>query len=182
VTRELGFEPGVLGVIFGLGGLSSLAGAMLAGRAARRLGLGMALVLGVGMMGVSMLFIPAAGLPLGVAAVFLIAQQLAGDGCFVVFDVNATSLRQTLAPERMLGRVNAFLRILELGSLLTGTLVGGLMGETIGLRPALTIAASMVVLSALWLFVSPARGLREAPEGIAELPYERAPDPAPYQP
>ena len=40
VTRGLGFHPGVLGVIFGLGGISSLFGAVLAGGAARRFGVG----------------------------------------------------------------------------------------------------------------------------------------------
>jgi MFS family permease len=160
VTRGLGFEPGVLGLIFGLGGLSSLAGAMLAGRAAARFGAGPAMTAGLAAMGLSMLLIPAAPGATVVGAALLIAQQLGGDGGFVVHEVNAVSLRQSIVEERMLGRVNAFMRILEVGLLLAGTIVGGVLAEIIGLRAALTIGGAATVAAALWLFASPARRAR----------------------
>jgi MFS family permease len=162
VTRGLDFEPGVLGVIFGLGGISSLAGAAMAGRAARRFGTGPTIIAGIAMMGVSMYFIPLAQGPTAVAAGLLIAQQLFGDGMYMIFDINATSLRQTIAPEEALGRVNAFMRILGLGSVLAGILIGGEIGERVGLRPALTIGASGMIICATLLFFSPIRSLRAA--------------------
>jgi predicted MFS family arabinose efflux permease len=163
VTRGLGFDPGVLGVIFGLGGISSLAGAVLAERAAVRFGAGPAMIAGLAMMGVSMLFIPLAQGATLLGAALLIAQQISGDGMFTIWDVNATSLRQAIAPERMLGRVNAFIRILELGAMLAGILLGGVIGETIGLRPALTLGACSMIAAAVWLSVSPVRRVRAAP-------------------
>ena len=43
-VRELGVGPGALGTIFAVGGISSIAGSIYAGRAARRFGFGTALV------------------------------------------------------------------------------------------------------------------------------------------
>ena len=162
VTRGLDFEPGVLGVIFGLGGVSSLVGAMAAGPAARRFGTGATIIAGIAMMGVSMYFIPIAQGATLAAAGLLIAQQLFGDGMYMIFDINATSLRQAIAPERVLGRVTAFMRILGLSSVLAGILIGGTIGETIGLRAALTVGASSMIVCATLLFFSPIRTLRAA--------------------
>jgi predicted MFS family arabinose efflux permease len=165
VTRGLGFEPGLLGVIFGLGGISSLAGAAAAGAAARRCGAGPAIIAGLAMMGISMLFIPLARGAGLVAAGLLIAQQLSGDGMYMVADINATSLRQSIAPERLLGRVNSFNRMLDLGFTLAGILIGGAIGQTVGLRAALYIGAGSMIGAAVWLLISPVRSVRTAPRG-----------------
>ena len=175
VTRGLGFNPGVLGVIFGLGGISSLIGATFAGPAARRFGAGPAMIAGLAMMGISMLFIPIASGAGILAAGLLIAQQISGDGMFMVADINATSLRQSIAPERMLGRVNAFNRMLDLGFTLAGILIGGAIGQTIGLRPALYIGAGSMIAAAAWLVLSPVRGLTAPP--AEETPLATALDP-----
>lgn len=175
VTRGLGFHPGLLGVIFGLGGISSLFGAVLAGGAARRFGAGPAMIAGLAMMGISMLFIPIARGATIVAAGLLIAQQISGDGMFMVFEINATSLRQAIAPERMLGRVNAFNRMLDLGFTLAGILIGGVIGQTVGLRPALYIGAGSMLAGAAWLLASPARNIAMPP--AEEEPLATALDP-----
>ncbi len=175
VTRGLGFHPGLLGVIFGLGGISSLFGAMLAGGAARRFGSGPTMIAGVAMMGISMLFIPIARGATVVAAGLLIAQQISGDGMFMMFDINATSLRQAIAPERMLGRVNAFNRMLDLGFTLAGILAGGVIGQTAGLRLSLYLGAGSMLAAALWLLASPLRSLAAAPG--EEEPLSTALDP-----
>jgi MFS family permease len=51
-SRELGFSPGVLGMIFGIGGVTSLVGALVAGWSARRFGTGGAMILGLAIAGV----------------------------------------------------------------------------------------------------------------------------------
>ncbi len=175
VTRGLGFHPGVLGVIFGLGGISSLFGAMLAGGFARRFGAGPSMIAGITMMGISMLFIPLAHGATVLAAGLLIAQQISGDGMFMVFDINSTSLRQSIAPEGMLGRVTAFNRMLDLGFTLLGILIGGAIGQTAGLRPALYVGAAMMLAAAVWLFLSPVRRVIAAP--LQEEPLATALDP-----
>ncbi|MGH2405150.1 MAG: MFS transporter, partial [bacterium] len=146
--RVLDFQPGVLSSIAAVGGVSSLVGALVAGRAAARLGMGGAMFLGVAIMGVSMLLVPAAAGPAVVLAAFLVAQQL-GDGGYVIFDINAVTLRQTATPHHLLGRVNSATEICAHAALLLGALGGGLLGETLGLRATLTIAGGSMLLAAL---------------------------------
>ncbi len=163
VTKDLGFEPGVLGLTFAVGGISSLVGAVFAGRAGVRLGIGPAMVLGVAAMGVSMFFVPAARDASILALGLLIGQQMFGDGAFTVYEINQVSLRQSITPEHVMGRVNAGIRFLGLGAMLAGALIGGVLGELAGERVALVAAGSGVLLAALWLSFSPVRRTRTAP-------------------
>jgi len=169
VTRDLGFQPGVLGMIFAVGGISSLFGAVLAQRSGRTFGAGPSMWGGLVLMGLSMLFIPLAGEAGVLAATFLIAQQLIGDGGATVFEINQVSLRQTMTPERMLGRVNAAIRLTSLAAMLLGSLAGGVMGETLGLRATLFAGAAVTLAAALWVFLSPARWLRGTPDVSTEV-------------
>ena len=167
-TKELGFKPGILGIIFALGGISSLLGAILARRSAHRLGVGVAMWGGLLLMAVSMLFVPLARGATVLAAFFLIAQQLVGDGGATVYEINQVTLRQAITPERMLGRVNASIRLTALAAMLIGSLTGGLLGETIGLRATLVVGAGFTFAAAAWLILSPARALRGPPLIVAE--------------
>lgn len=162
--RELGFAPGVLGIIFGIGGLSSLTGAVLAPRAARTLGVGPSMITGLALMAMFSFLLPAARGETMLAAVLLLLPQIFGDGSFTMYQVNEISLRQSVVPERLLGRVNSCFHIVEHGSLLIGTLAGGLVGEVFGLRVALVAGACVLLSAALWLAISPVRALRTAPE------------------
>ncbi len=159
VTRELGFAPGIQGMIWAVGGVSSLVAAVLAGRAAARFGLGPTMVGGVIVMGLSLALLPLARGATLVAVLLLVAQQV-GDGGFAVYDITQTSLRQTITPGPVMGRVNASIRFGVLGAMLAGALIGGALGETIGLRWTLAVAACGVLLSSVWLVFSPVRFLR----------------------
>jgi hypothetical protein len=55
---------------------------------------------------------------------------------------------------------------IEMGAMLLGALAGGLLGETIGLRPALVIGAAGSFLAALWLFLSPVRSVAALPAAM----------------
>ena len=177
-SRELGFSPGALGMIFAVGGISSLVGALVAKRSAQRLGLGRAMVLGVLLMGVSMLFVPLARGPMVVAGALLVAQQLLGDGAFTVYEVTQVSLRQAITSDRLLGRVNAGLRFSGLVAMLIGALMAGLLGEALGLRPTLFVGAGGLFLAALWLVLSQVGVLKESPTPVAETSARMGPDQA----
>ena len=134
-------------------------GALVAGRVARRLGMGPAMAVGLAIMGGSMFLTPIAAGPAVVIVAFLVAQQL-GDGGDVIFEVNTVTLRQTITEDRLLGRVNAVVDICAHTALLGGVLAGGVLGETLGLRGTLAVAAGCMLLAALPLAVSPVRSLR----------------------
>jgi MFS family permease len=164
---ELGFKPGVLGVVWAIGGLSSFIGAMYAGRAAARLGQGRVMTLGLAGMGAAMLLFPAAQDASLFALALITAQQL-GDGLYVMWEVNQVSLRQSIAEPAVLGRVNAGFRVAGQGAMLAGALAGGLLGELIGLRPTLVLASSGLLVAAALVMLSPVWGVRRPP--LQEIP------------
>lgn len=177
VTRTLGFDTALLGVIFGIGGISSLAGALLAARAAATFGVGRAMAAGVAVMGASNLLVPMAQGANAGGAALLIGQQITGDGGFTSYDVNQVSLRQSITPERALGRVNSFMRITELGFALAGTLAGGVIGEVISLRFGMVASACFIMAGALALALSPVFGIKSIESQI--MPVDDAADASP---
>jgi Na+/melibiose symporter-like transporter len=152
VVNTLGFKPGLLGRIFSVGGLSSLGGAIVATRAARRFGAGRSMVYGLVIWGVGSILVPIARGATLLAGALLVAQQLIGDGGATIYLINATSLRQMIAPPEILGRVSASLRFIGLASALAGSIAGGVIGQLLGLRFALVIGACgpFVAAAALW--------------------------------
>jgi predicted MFS family arabinose efflux permease len=101
--------------------------------------------------------------PVPVAVAFLVVQQLFGDWAFATFFVHELALRQSVAPERVLGRVNAAMQLLTRGIYPLGALVGGALAQNFGIRATLAISVSGVALSSIWLIASPLRKLREIP-------------------
>ena len=168
MARNLGFAPGILGTLWAMGGISSLAGAVAAGRVTRRIGIGPAMIFGLLLSSISMFFIPLAEGATLTAALLLILQQLSGDGAATIYHINQVSLRQSIAPEHLLGGVTAGMQFVGLGATLAGSVLGGLLGETIGVREALFLGATGVLLSTLWLVFSPVRKLHVAPAVQAE--------------
>ena len=163
MSRGLGFNPGILGMIWAVGGVSSFIGAALTSRVTRRLGAGPAMIIGMGIFGVSQFFIPLASGATILSALLLIAQQL-GDGFYILYEINQISLSQTVTSERILGRVNATLQFLTLGTTLFGSLSGGLLGEMLGVRLVLVLGGCGTLLAALAMAVSPLRKFKGALE------------------
>jgi predicted MFS family arabinose efflux permease len=166
LNRELGFSPGVLGLIFAIGGVTSLAGAYFAGRTQLFGGFGMALVLAAFMRAGGALFMPLTASVSVLGAALLVANQLVTDPAWTFYDINAISLRQAITPDRLQGRMNASMRFVEFGAMLLGTAAGGLGGEWLGLRQMLFAAVGMQLLAACWLAVSPVRKLRTMPVAV----------------
>ena len=59
--------------------------------------------------------------------------------------------------------MNASFRTINLAMATAGALLGGLLGETIGLRPALVMGAAVIFLAPVWLSLSPVRRVRDLP-------------------
>ena len=78
-------------------------------------------------------------------------------------NVMAVSLRQTLCPDHLLGRMNATSRFLAWATLPLGGVVGGALGTSIGLRSTIWLTSAGLLLSALWLVLSPTCRARDMP-------------------
>ena len=139
---ELGLGAAAIGVIAGFGGLSSLVGAAIAERTARRFGIGPAAIASmiVASIGFALIPLAPAGLPV-VAFAFLVGQQLIGDGAVTLYHVTETSVRQARVPDRALGRVAATMQVTSRnqGAQLAAALVAGLLAEAVGLRAVAAI-------------------------------------------
>ncbi len=169
VTRDLRIEPALLGLVLSLGGPGALLGSLASSRVARRFGVGRTLVGTQVLTGLSRLCIPLAGgsLP-SIVALLMLGEFLLGVAR-PVFNITQLSLRQAITPDRLQGRVNASMRFVMWGVTPFGALLGGLLGQVIGLRLTMLIAATGVLLAFFWVYFSPLRVLREQPN-IVEGP------------
>lgn len=166
ITRELHLEPGMIGVIFGGGSIGFLIGAVAAGRVTRWIGYGPAIMLGVVVTFTSDLVTPlASGTPLVVMIMLLIASFFFSIG-LTLFNIGQVSLRQTMTPVRWQGRMNATMEMIGAGVIPLGALLGGVLGEAIGLRATLFLAVAGELSACLWLFFSPVRVLRTLPDAV----------------
>jgi MFS family permease len=149
VVRELGFEPGVLGVIFALGGLAAIGGAAIAGRVTSALGFRRTIVVMTVLMAIGQGSVALATGVTVFAVVVLIVQQFLVDGPYTVVDINTATIRQLAASEQWQGRINSSVRVLEFGGGLIGTIAAGVIAESIGLRPVLIGSAGLILLCGL---------------------------------
>lgn len=162
-TRELGLSPSAVGLAYVGLGLGTVLASALGHRLSERFGPGPCLVLGFGAssLGWCVLALAPAG-PAGVAA-FALMLGLFGVGAVLIF-INFLSLRQAVTPQALLGRMTSTMRWLILLPAGPGALIGGWLGEHLGLRSALAFAGGGGLLLALAAWQLPRiRALRALP-------------------
>jgi MFS family permease len=149
--RELGLSPLLVGLSVGVGGISNLVGTLLVERVTPRLGGAARTMVAAALVGSLTPFVialaPAGAVPGFIA--LLAAQSL--DVVYPLYSVNALTLRQVTTPPHLLGRVNATMHVVERGVIPFGAVAGGMLGDTIGLRPTLLVAAIGIALGAVWV-------------------------------
>jgi predicted MFS family arabinose efflux permease len=84
-----------------------------------------------------------------IAVVLLLVPQLLSDPAETIFNIHSTTLRQVLAPDAWLGRVNGSFRVLEVGAVIAGSLVAAWTGEHLGLRTTMWMAAGLIAIASL---------------------------------
>jgi predicted MFS family arabinose efflux permease len=163
VVRELGLSAGIVGVLFMVGNLGTLAGAFLSARIARRFGIGPTIAGAALVASVAGLAIPLApqSRPVPVLLIGLIGFSFAA----IVFNINQLTLRQTITPQRMLGRMNSVVRFMYWSTSPAGFLLGGALATWIGLRPTLWIGTVGALVAFLPIFFSSLVRLRVLPDG-----------------
>lgn len=175
--RELGLTEGTFGVIVGMGGVGSLAGALISRALVRRLGLGRTLITTSMLSLACALFIPLAGTSAtgGSFALIvgcLVAHQLLSDGFSVAFVIQAVTLRQTVLPRETLGRANAAIHVVTSGMLPIAAVIAGVIAEVAGTRFAIWVGVLVGLVAPLLLW--PLRRLREMPPSASgEIPVTR---------
>jgi len=163
-TRTLGVTSGTLGLVLGAGAVGGLIGSAIATPLTRRIGIGPTLVLGCVLFPAPFLLVPLArGSDPVVLGCLFVAELGSGLGVMLL-DISAGSLFAAVIPNRLRARVSGAYTFVNYGIRVVGSLVGGLLGTWIGLRPALWIGAAGAMLGVLFLLPSPVPRLRELPE------------------
>jgi MFS family permease len=161
ITVQLQVPPALVGIVFGIGSLAALGGAVLASSLAERIGMGRTLMLSTLVSGVAALSVAFAQ-PGETTLPALIGAQLLMMLGVPVYNINQLSLRQAITPAGLRGRVNATNRCLVWGTMPIGSLLGGLLGQAFGLQPTIVVAAIGMLFAAVWIVASPVRSLDSA--------------------
>jgi predicted MFS family arabinose efflux permease len=153
LLRVVGVSPVAIGVLFSTGGVGGVLGALSAARLTNVLGRSAALVLFVVVAGLGGLLIPltAGGWRL---AFFAVGTAVSGF-CMVAYNIVQVSLRQSICPDHLLGRMSATMRTIMLSITPVGAVLGGVLGTWLGLRQTLWICAIGALSASLWLIRSP---------------------------
>jgi len=157
----LRMSPFLIGVMFALGSAGSLLAALVAARLASHIRVGWLIILSAATFSCGWLLIIAAVPPYG--SYFLILAFFITSFGAVVYNVNQVSYRQALVPLRLQGRLNATMRFIVSGILPIGALIGGYLGQAVGLYPALVVGAFGGSFSFLWVLFSPVRQVKSIP-------------------
>jgi predicted MFS family arabinose efflux permease len=164
-VRHLGLSATGVGTTLAMYGVGMVVGALLATRVMRRLPFGT--VIGLG---------PVTGFVAAVvmALTTVIAMPLlAGLSFFllgvgpILWVISTTTLRQSVTPPSLLGRVSA-INIMSYGARPVGSALGAIVGGFYSAEACLYLAAAIFGVQALVILMSPAVSLPSQPEMVGE--------------
>jgi MFS family permease len=163
VTR-VGITPAQLGLVFAVAGLSSLAGARLAGPLVRRGWLGPVMAVGAAVFVIGQSgWLVAAYAPRPAVLPILFGFSVLLGCAIMVYNVNQQAIRQAVTPDRILGRVQSGTFVITSIAQVSGSLIGGVIGQTLGLQTAIAVGVIVSLTAALPSIFSSLRTLRQVP-------------------
>ena len=160
-VRQFGLSAAGIGIVLGMYGVGMVVGALVATRVMKFVSFGH--VIGLG---------PVAGLAAaGIMALTTLfpTPLLAGLSFFllgagpILWVISTTTLRQSVTPPRLLGRVSA-INIMAYGARPLGAGLGALVGGIWGAETCLYLAVAVFALQALVIWMSRAVSLTRQPE------------------
>ena len=163
-TRYLHVRAGLLGVVLGAGAVGGLLGSALTPRLGRSLGVGPAFLLGSILFPVPIVLVPLAGGPKALVLSLLFLAEFGSGLGVMILDISIGSIFAALIPHELRARVSGAYLVVNNGIRPLGSLFGGALGSTIGVRPTLWIATVGATAGFLWLLPSPVPRLKELPD------------------
>jgi len=164
-VHRLGLSATGVGITLGMYGFGMVVGALLATRVMRRLSFGTVIGLGpvTGFAGaIVMALTTLVPTPLLAGLSFF----LLGVGP-ILWVISTTTLRQSVTPQRLLGRVSA-INIMSYGARPLGSALGAIVGGLYGAEACLYLAVAIFGAQALVILLSPAVSLQRQPEMVVE--------------
>ncbi|MFG1639029.1 MFS transporter [Amycolatopsis sp. NPDC049252] len=173
LSRTLGAAPGLVGLVLTVAATGGVFGAALAGRLGARFGTARAFLLcevgAAPMLLLGPLSGPGRGLVLFVVAEFGVCAGV------VASNVLTTTFRQRYCPPELFGRITSTTSIVNYGTIPPAGVLGGVLGEAIGVRETLWVMSA--VLIAALAMLAPLARLRDFPVTAAGRPPRRQPLP-----
>jgi len=168
-TRELGLNEQQIGGCFVALGAGTVLASVFGNRLSRRIGPGPSLPLAIGVCAVGWLLLAVAPVSAWGVAAFAFMLFAFGVGAVLIF-INFLAMRQAVTPEPLLGRMTSTMRWLILIPAGPGALIGGWLGEHVGLRAALVFAGmGGLLLSAVAAWLGTIRQVRVLPKPDGSL-------------
>jgi len=157
----LSFSPVLIGLLGTVGAVGFLLGTVVTPIVTKRLGLGMAIAIPAGITVINM------ATPLAIYGhAFLIvgAIGLITGIMLPIYNINQVSLRQTIVPDRIQGRMNATVRTINWGTMPVGAIIGGTLGITVGVIGTILIGGALQGAAVLWIVSKHVIHLKEIPK------------------
>ncbi len=163
-VRHLGLNASGVGMSLACYGGGMIAGAVLAPRIINAMPYGMAVIIGpVGSVLAIMAMLATLHWPWGVLAGLSFA--LFGFGP-ILWTITQTTIRQTVTPTAMLGRVSAMFLTVNMGARPIGAALGGAIGAGYGEGAALGLSAAFFFIQLGLIVASPMRRLKLLPKSV----------------
>ena len=152
-VKHLEIEPGLLGIILGLGSIGLVGGSLVSSKYTARIGVGRLMAFGLILAGLAWLVIPTVSGSLWLVFPVLIVAAVAQEAGLVITSVQQVTLRQAITPDHLLGRVNSIFLVVGRFAVPIGALLGGVLGESIGVRNTMFVGAFGIGSSAIWILL-----------------------------
>ncbi len=159
-SQRLGFGATEIGTSLGLYGVGMIVGASLAGRLSRRVSFGALITAGPAASVVASALL--ALTIVGLAWLAYVAFFAFGAGP-ILWTIAQTTLRQSVTPPAMLGRVSALMMMCSFGARPVGALLGGAVGSGYGLDAALVLSLALFGVQGVVIAASTLPRLRALP-------------------
>jgi len=161
-VRELHWGPLKIGVITALATSGFVVGALVNERVAARVGVGRLIAFSGLLSSPLLLGIPAA--PRSHPEAVIVVTGILGTILGFFANVNQLTLRQSITPLRLQGRMNSVVRFMYWGTIPAGSAIGGLLADPLGLRRTLLVAGICATAACVPIAASPIRKLRTLPD------------------
>ncbi len=175
ILRILGLGPAALGIIFGIGSVGGLLGALATPWIQKRIGEGTAVSLSALAMGLGVLALPLSSVFPDYALAILVVGSFIESFLVLVYNITQVTMRQRLTPPRLLGRMNASIRFVVWGVMPLAALLSGVLGEALGVIPVMWIGAAGSFLAAGFVLFSPLTTMRVLPTELVESGHPESP-------
>ncbi|KOV73031.1 MFS transporter permease [Streptomyces sp. NRRL WC-3723] len=174
LPRDLHLSGTAVGLALAATGPGALLGSLLAARLPSRFGHGAVLVSAAALGDGVFLLVPALHGPSAVTVPALLTVNFVFGTFGQLVNVTVMAVRQTVAPDRMQGRVAATINFAGMGTAPLGSLLGGFLAEEWGTRTSLLVTAAGMLLSPAVMALSPLARLGRTLPGPSGSPVPSA--------